>query len=208
MTIPYDEEIALTICGRLIEGESLERMCEDPKLPSERTIRRWLAVHDTFWRAYARARAQQMEKWADEIVTIADDASNDYMDRIGKDGEVERVLDPEAVQRSKLKIDTRKFLMSKLAPRTYGDKVDVNLSGSVEVSALSDEELEARTRARLVALGVEVAAPMLLAMPGVKAKPEPVVIDAEAVEKPTEKTTPDPRSTRKKSANDLLDLVI
>ncbi len=52
--------------------------------------------------------------------------------------------------------------MSKLAARRYGDKIDVNLSGSVEVSALSDAELEARTKARLKALGVDVAGPLLV----------------------------------------------
>ncbi len=126
------------------------------------TIRRWMAAQPTFREAYARARAQQMEKWADDVIKIADDASGDYVDRIGKDGEVERVVDPETVQRSKLKIDTRMRLMGKFAAKRFGDKIDVNVSATVEVSALSDAELEARTRARLVALGVEVTGRLLL----------------------------------------------
>ena len=61
--------------------------------------------------------------------------------------------------------------MSKLAPRVYGDKLDLNLSGAVEVSSLSDAELEARTRARLVELGVEVGGPLLLPLPGTSPAP-------------------------------------
>ena len=107
-----------------------------------------------------------MEKWADDVIRIANDASGDYVDRIGRDGEVERVVDPETVQRSKLRIDTRMRLMSKFAAKRFGDKLDLTLTGAVEVSSLSDAELEARTRARLVALGVQVTAPLLLPMPG------------------------------------------
>ena len=205
MTIPYSDEVGEAICVRLIEGESLREICEDPDLPSQRTVYRWLAVERTFWQLYARAREAQMDRWSDEIEEIADDASNDYNERTGKDGEVERVLDPEAVQRSKLRIDTRKWVMSKLAARRYGDKIDVNVSATVEVSALSDAELEARTRARLVALGVEVAGPLLLALPGSTGTPPPEPVEPVAGRPELDA---DPGPVRKKSANDLLGLVV
>ena len=204
--IPYDEEIASEVCERLAQGEGLEGICDDPRLPCEMTIRKWMAQQPLFMEAYARAREQQMEKWSDDVVKIADDASGDYVDRVGKDGVVERVVDPETVQRSKLRIDTRKFLMAKLAATRYGDRVDVNVSGSVEVSSLSDEELEARTRARLVALGVAVTGPLLVALPGAPQTPAPEPAD------PADPAAPEPASppasTRKKSANDLLGLVV
>jgi hypothetical protein len=150
-----------------------------------------------------------MERWADEIVTIADDASGDYVEQANKEGEVERVFDPEAVQRARLRIDTRKFLMSKLAPRVYGDKLDLNLSGAVEVSSLSDAELEARTRARLVELGVEVGGPLLLPLPGQSpdpaSDPEPLVIDAAPVE-PAPPAEPASTAPAKRSAATLLGL--
>ncbi len=181
--IPYDEEIASEVCERLAQGEGLEAICDDPRLPCEMTIRKWMAEQPTFMEAYARAREQQMEKWSDDVVKIADDASGDYVDREAKNGAIERVVDPETVQRSKLRIDTRLRLMSKLAPRRYGDKLNVDLSGTVHVQALSDAELEKRTQARLLALGVEVTGPLLLPLPGagakVKPEPEPVEIEAE-----------------------------
>ncbi len=106
-----------------------------------------------------------MEKWADDLIEIADDASGDYIDRVAADGTIERVVDPETVQRSKLRMDARKWIMARLAARTYGDKLDLNLSATVEVGPLSDAELEARTQARLKALGVEVTGPLLLVPP-------------------------------------------
>ncbi len=102
-----------------------------------------------------------METWADDLIEIADDASGDYIDRVAADGTIEHVVDPETVQRSKLRMDARKWIMARLAARTYGDKLDLNLSATVEVGALSDAELEARTKARLKALGVEIAGPLL-----------------------------------------------
>ncbi|MDP6064756.1 MAG: terminase small subunit protein [SAR202 cluster bacterium] len=157
----YKEEIALEICVRLIEGQTLREICEAPEMPGESTVYRWLAVQPTFRSAYARAA--QMDTWADEIVEIADDASEDYVDREAADGSIERVFDAEKVQRAKLRIDTRKWLMSKLAARRYGDKVEVEVSGNLDVKDLSDAELEARTRAALAAMGVQVPdTPLLL----------------------------------------------
>ena len=163
--MPYDEAVAAEVCERLSQGETLRAICEDPAMPSHQTVYRWVADEPTFRTAYARAREAQMDHWSDEIVEIADDASNDYMERIGKDGEVERVFDPEAVQRSKLRIATRQWLMARLAAKRYGDRVDVNVTAQVEVSALSDAELEARTQASLKALGVEVTGPLLVVPP-------------------------------------------
>ena len=205
----YDEALALEVCQRVSQGEHLRQICDDPRIPSERTLRRWMADNDTFRLAFARAREAQMDTYSQEIIDIADDAANPTGERIDKEGNAEAVVDPGAVQAAKLRIDTRWRLMSTLARAIYGDKVDLKVSGSVEVSALSDEELEARTRARLVALGVEVAGPLLLAMPGAtKAptsppEPEPGEATAQVGE-----STPSPRSTRKKSANDLLGLVV
>ena len=99
------------------------------------------------------------------------------MDVACKDGSTERVVDQENIQRARLRIDTRKWIMSKLAPR-YADKVDVSVNAKIQVENMSDQELEARTRARLAALGIEVgAAPLLLGGPQVagKAEPEPVL---------------------------------
>jgi hypothetical protein len=96
-------------------------------------------------------------------LTIADHSAGDYYE----DAEGNQKYDTEAVQRSKLRIETRKWIMGRLAAKRYGDKVDVAVAVTVE--DISDAELEARTRARLEALGVEVTGPLLIAMDTKKA---------------------------------------
>ena len=85
--------------------------------------------HSEFSEQYARAREQQQEFYAEEILDIADDGQNDYMERLNKNGEIEMVVNHENIQRSRLRVDTRKWIMSKLAPKKYGDKVQQEISG-------------------------------------------------------------------------------
>ena len=158
----YTEKVAVDICRRIVAGEGLRNICADPNMPHRDTVYQWLAVHPTFSDQYARAREHQADAWADELREIADDSRNDFMDRVVADGSVERVLDSEHVQRSKLRIDTLKWLMSKHAPRRFGDKVAVDVSRKDDLQNLSDEELEARTRAALIAIGVTPPARPLL----------------------------------------------
>ena len=117
----YTPEIATDICVRLAEGESLRSICRDDAMPGMRTVMRWLfgGEHEEFWQQYARAREAQAEVWADEIVSIADDVSNDFT--TGKDGK--EIVDHEHIQRSRLRIDARKRIASKLLPKRYGDKL-------------------------------------------------------------------------------------
>ena len=155
--IPYDQAIADEVCHRIAEGEGLEAICRDPHIPSERQLRSWMAIESIFNQAYTRAREFQMERWADDIVRIADDTSGDTMEVAGKNGAIERVVDQENIQRARLRIETRKWIMSKLAPR-YADKVDVSVDAKIRVETMSDTELEDRTRARLLALGIDMPA--------------------------------------------------
>ena len=130
----YSTEIAVKICERIASGESLARITLDEDMPGQRTVYTWLATRPDFQQQYARAREAQMDAMAQEITEIADDARNDYMERVTADGEVERVLDAENIQRSKLRIDTRKWIMSKLAPKKYGDKLGLNFPTTIKTS--------------------------------------------------------------------------
>ena len=158
----YDEAIAVRICERIAAGEGLREICEDKDVPSKTVVYRWLAAESQFRDAYARARELQMESWADELRDIATDGSNDWIVKINADGSTDRVLDHEHVQRSKLRIDTLKWLMSKFAPKRFADKVEVELSGTVKVETLSDVELEAKAALLLARLGIEAAGPLLI----------------------------------------------
>ena len=133
----YTDILAAEICERLADGESLRTICEAEEMPHKSTIFRWLAANKDFRDQYAQAREEQAANLADELFDIADDGSNDWMERRGEDGEtIGWSLNGEAVQRSKLRLDTRKWYLSKILPKKYGDKLDLNHSGKLEVTEI------------------------------------------------------------------------
>jgi hypothetical protein len=100
-----------------------------------------------FAAAYSCARDLQADCWADDIIEIADDSRNDWIEREIKSGRIIKVVN-EAIARAKLRIDTKKWLLSKLKPERYGDKLE--LSGKLDLSKKTDEQLDADL-ARLLA---------------------------------------------------------
>lgn len=113
-----NEALATVICERISAGESLRSVCRDKEMPNRRTVLRWAEDNEVFRGQYARARDALVDHWAEEIIEIADDGSNDTYERDGR-----QVVNNEVVQRSRLRVDTRKWLMSRMAPKKYGDKV-------------------------------------------------------------------------------------
>lgn len=88
-------------------------------MPNADTIYKWRYRHKEFADKYALAKAKQAELMAEDIIEIADDGLNDtYVD---DEGNVK--VDSDVVARSRLRVDTRKWYASKLAPKIYGDKV-------------------------------------------------------------------------------------
>ena len=83
----YTEELAEIICLRLAEGESLRSVCRDEGMPSKQAVLRWLARNDSFRAQYVRAKEEGAEAIAEELFDIADDGSNDWMEKLDKDGE-------------------------------------------------------------------------------------------------------------------------
>jgi len=126
-----------TVCDRISKGESLRAVCRDPEMPAKSTVLRWLREMPDLRDQYAAARDDLMEYWASDIIEIADDGTLDTMQGLNKYGD-------ENVQRDRLRIDARKWLLSKLAPRKYGDRLEVEHSGEVQhrvdITALSSRE--------------------------------------------------------------------
>lgn len=81
-----------------------------------------------FLKQYARAKQESADAMAEEILDISDDGTNDYMTITRGRDEVE-VPNPEVLQRSRLRVDTRKWLMAKMKPKKYGDSIDVTSDG-------------------------------------------------------------------------------
>lgn len=131
----FNQETADEICRRIAQGESLREVCRDEHMPSQAAVRGWVVDdREGFAGQYARACEQRTWLWAEELIEIVDDGSNDWMERQGKNGETYTTVDSEAVQRSKLRADTRKWLLSKLLPQYFGDKTQVEHTGRVTVS--------------------------------------------------------------------------
>ncbi len=132
----YTPELAAKICARLAEGETLRSICRDVAMPSKTTLLRWLADERNvdFRDQYAHAREMQADALFDEALEIADDASGDWS--TDKDGK--KTLDHEHVQRSRLRVDTRKWAAGKLAPKRYGDKLQHTGEGGGPIRAEVD----------------------------------------------------------------------
>lgn len=123
------EDLFARIIQRIESGtESVRTILKDKDLPGSETFYKWLAKDEEKAKQYARATKIRADNIFDEMFDIADNSENDYMNKVVA-GEVTRVLDPENIQRSRLRIDTRKWGLSKLNPKKYGDKLDMTSGG-------------------------------------------------------------------------------
>src|SRR5437870_424437 len=77
----YSEKLAGVVCERLANGESLREICAEASMPDRQTVYNWLRDNETFRVRYARARADQADYFADEILDIAHDGRNDWEKR-------------------------------------------------------------------------------------------------------------------------------
>lgn len=117
----YTAKIAEKICDLIAVAWTIRQICALDDMPSHDTIYVWLKKYDKFAEQYAKARQRQASYFADEMLEICDDSRNDFVDREGKDGKVESVVDRDHITRDRLRIDTRKWLASKYLPKVYGD---------------------------------------------------------------------------------------
>lgn len=126
----YSPELAATICAEIASGRSLRSVCGDPGMPAMSSVFLWLSKHDDFSEQYARAQADRTTAWSEDLIEISDDLTGD-------------------TNRDRLRVDTRKWLMSKMAPKKYGDKMETVHSGSLELTTKEqrDAAVAAATRA-------------------------------------------------------------
>jgi len=119
----FSQHIADTICTMLSEGMSLRQILKadtQGKLPAQSTIYEWLIRFPLFAEQYARAREEQADTNADEILDIADEMPPEYTDDKGRTS-----LDITYIQWQKNRIEARKWTAAKLRPKKYGDRVAV-----------------------------------------------------------------------------------
>lgn len=118
--------IQAEVCKRIALGESVRKICSDEHIPDQTTIYDWLSEDGNFSQQYARAREKQADFYLDQIIEISDDSTLDT-DINPESGN--EITNHEVIQRSKLRVDTRKWVMAKLAPKKYGEKVQQEITG-------------------------------------------------------------------------------
>ena len=119
----YNEQVGKAVCELITQGYTLRQIGELSNMPDKSTIIRWLSIHDEFRDQYARAHETRALVMADEVLEIADDNRNDWVERENKDGTTYVELNDEAIQRSRMRIETRKWWMGKANPKRFGEKV-------------------------------------------------------------------------------------
>ncbi len=118
----YSKELANEICKQLSQGISLRTVCKADDMPDASVIFDWLHKYPEFTEQYTRAKEESADAMSEDILEISDDSLSDAMN-----------VDPKSstavVQAHKLRVDTRKWLMSKMKPKKYADKLDLTNNG-------------------------------------------------------------------------------
>lgn len=143
----YTPELAAKICAELAAGVSLRTVCLADEMPCTATVFVWFRKHPEFLEQYERAKAECADALVEEMLDIADDGTNDWMEKHSKEGEnIGWQVNGEHVQRSRLRVDTRKWAASKLKPKKYGDRLDLNpdpaLPANIKTNDAADKLVE------------------------------------------------------------------
>lgn len=132
----YSAKLAIEICDVIAENMlGLKTLCKrNPHWPVPRTIRDWVRNNKEFSHMYTKAKEDQCDLMAEEILEIADDTSHDF--RENDEGKI--VANNELVNRSRLRVDSRKWIAAKLKPKFYGEKLSYDVKASVHETSLKD----------------------------------------------------------------------
>lgn len=167
----YTPELAERICEMMAAGKSLPDICENDGMPHPASIYRWLRSEPEFCELYAQARERQADKYFDEITSIADDSRNDT--QVDEDGNI--IVNHDYINRARLRVDARKWVAARLAPKKYGDRQEV--VGANGTALIPDQTAPARDIAKAI---------MAILADAVRPQIEATAEDAETVDDPRE----------------------
>lgn len=140
-TVFYSLEKAKELCRMIATSiDGITKICNDnpDKFPSPTVIYEWKIENPDFAEMYVEAKRHQAELLAEEIIGISDDSSRDVI----IDLEGNERTNSEFVQRSKLRVDSRKWIAARLSPRLYGDKVQNDTTVRIVPHEQALKELE------------------------------------------------------------------
>lgn len=145
----YTKELIDTIFDNILieieNGKALRNILKEDEMPSTQTFYKWIDEDEVKSKQYARACEVRADAIFDEIIDIADDTSNDTISKEDRD-----IQNSEWISRSRLRVDARKWIASKLNPKKYGDKTDITSGGNpinskIDYSQLSDATIKELT---------------------------------------------------------------
>jgi len=116
------------ICEMIINGKSLRKALNEVKLPGK-TFFVWLRNDEIKSKQYAQATIERAELMFEDMLDIADDSTNDFIEQDLGNGLTVSKFNSEHVLRSRLRVDVRKWSLSKLMPKKYGEKIDLTTNG-------------------------------------------------------------------------------
>jgi hypothetical protein len=138
---------------RLCDGESLRKICRAAHMPARSVVFDWLKKDPDFRRLYELGRSLQLEGLADDIIDIADNGTQDCIERKGPNGTTVVRVDHDRIKRDRLRIDGRKWMVSRLLPKKYGK----HALGLYQEIADTSSRAEASSGARKEALDAALA---------------------------------------------------
>lgn len=141
----YDREIGDRVCSQLAIGKSLHVACLRVGYVQPETIMKWIRERPEFRQMYLIAKRESADFLAEEILDIADDARNDYMASLAGDDVAAYKFHGEHIQRSKLRVDVRKWMAARLDPKRFGEKLQhagVSDLPPVQTAVLTKEDYQ------------------------------------------------------------------
>ncbi len=118
----YSKELSDMICSQLAQGISLRTICESEDMPSRQTVFSWMRLNKEFLDQYARAKEESADAMNEELMQLGDLALSEAK---AEDPKISNAV----VSAVKLKADNMKWMMSKMKPKKYGDKIDMTTNG-------------------------------------------------------------------------------
>lgn len=146
----YSEEFVDYFCSLLVDGTSVNTLCKRDDMPTSSTIFLWLSKHKEFSDKYAKAKEMAAEALAEEIFDISDNQCEDYVMVDGLplkvDGKEVTTVSSAKVQQAKLRVDSRKWYLSKIVPKKYGDKLQTENTTTNINTDLSEDALDKKLK--------------------------------------------------------------
>lgn len=128
----YTPALADEIIERVSNGETLTFVCvSNPKMPTRKCVYDWLQGNEEFMLRFARARDEGADAIAEEALSIANTPLEGLIEKSGPDGTT--ITREDMLGHRRLQVETRLKLLAKWSPKKYGDKIDVEHSGNLDI---------------------------------------------------------------------------